>query len=135
MKRLILAVLCASAGFAGAINPCPLGSGTICPANTVCLSWNPPTTRESGAAIGLSEIANYQLQLNNNSPITVTGTSYNYLVPTDTTVKTTDTWSILTVDTLGNKSTTPASCLQPVAVAGKKSNPSAPVGLGITTGG
>lgn len=112
--------------------PCATVAGS-CAANSVCLSWPATTTRESGVALPAAELKGYELSLDGVVKASQPGLSYTYAVPTDTTLATTSTWSIVAVDTAGLKSTKPFACTQPKAVLGPKSPPSAPTGLGITT--
>lgn len=114
-------------------SPCAASTNT-CGANAVCLSWSAPTTRESGAVLAPAEIKGYELSLDGVLKSSQTGLSYTYLVPIDTTLATTSTWSIVTTDSSGIKSSKPFACTQPKAVLGPKSPPSAPTGLAITTG-
>lgn len=137
MKKFLLLMSVLFVGVADAA-PCQVDGTIICPANSICLKWAAPTTREvvAGepvAALPASEIKGYKIKLDSLIfPINAV-TNFTYTVPANATVPTTALWSIATVDTDGRESGKPFTCTQPSAVAGPKSSPAAPDGLIITT--
>lgn len=133
MKNIISRALFAILGFAFAATAiaatCPTGAKTSCSANQLCGVITQPTTRESGAALATGEIAGYQLSINGALVASPSTAIFSYMVPTDTTMAAGSTISAVTVDTGGLTSSTAFTCTLGASITGKKSSPSAPVGL------
>lgn len=133
---LSIAVLTASLASQAQTAPCPQGTSTTCPANSACVSYTAPTTRELvngvSAPLAASEIKSYDLSLDGKVVQSSLALSYTYTVPANQTLTTASVWSILTVDTAGQKSAVPTSCTQPKAISGPKSAPAAPIGFTVS---
>ncbi len=135
LKNAILIIVVAlCAGMANAITP-PTPTE---PAQAVALiNWKMPTTRADNTPLALSEIRSINIYVTSLDSVIVVGspaTSYSYVLPAGTCLKTTDGVQATATDTDGRESA--ASNVAHIAadLCGPKPLPGAPTALTVTAG-